>query len=52
MEQRKTEHWWNSGGTMENPRTPAEHPEIPTEHQRNTSGSPQKNGTIKNEKQL
>ena len=36
---------WNNG-------TPAEHPGIPTKHQRNTNGAPRNNGTIQDEEQL
>ena len=58
MEQRNTEHRQNSGiprnsdKTTELLRTPVEHLEIPTEHERNTSEPPRNNGTIQNEEQL
>ena len=39
------QRWRNSG-------TPAEHPGIPMEQQRNTSGTPRNNETIQNEEIL
>ena len=49
-EQRNTREQWRNNWTL--PGTPAEHSRIPMEYQRNTSGTPQNNGTTQNEEEL